>query len=218
MTKLSPTYRQDSSIGLPEEAKAYLDSHFLQKLQNRNVPNQKLLVVFSGGNGVGKSILSRKIETELSGVVLENDEIKTHILEYNPEISRDDLQRLTWQYTMDLYRRMGNEITNGLIVRDGIIDWYYDRILPIFESQGYELFIIGYDISKQKSRDLIMARGDKITVSAEHLIGLLAEHKEHQARFRKLYTPDILLSDTTMFDHGMVIEMIRKKLASMSNE
>ena len=212
MKKLSPTYRQDTDTGIPADVKLYLDDHFLATLQNKTVANPKLLVVLSGGNGVGKSSLARKIENELSGVVLENDEVKVHLLKYNPEISRDDLQRLTWQYTMDLYKRISKEISNGLIVRDGIIDWYYDRILPIFEVQGYDLFVIGYDISEQKTAELIRTRGDKPTVSAEHLISLFKEHKAHQTRFREVYKPDILLTDDTIFDHDSVIALLRQKL------
>ena len=215
MKKLSPTYRYDTDTGIPADVKLYLDEHFLVSLQNREVMHPKLLVVFSGGNGVGKSSLARKIESELSAVVLENDEVKVHLLKYNPEISRDDLQRLTWQYTIDLYKRISKEVSNGLVVRDGIIDWYYDRILPIFEVQGYELFVVGYDISERKSAELIRARGDKPTVSAEHLISLLKEHKAHQLRFRKIYKPDILLNDDTIFDQDSVIKALRQKLNSM---
>ena len=215
MNKLSPTYRYDTDTGIPADVKLYLDEHFLVSLQNREVMNPKLLVVFSGGNGVGKSSLARKIESELFAAVLENDEVKVHLLQYNPQIPRDDLQRLTWQYTIDLYKRISKEIPNGLIVRDGIIDWYYDRILPIFKAQGYDLFVIGYDISEQKSVELIRARGDKPTVTAEHLISLLKEHKAHQLRFRKIYKPDILLNDDTIFDQDSVIKALRQKLNSM---
>lgn len=213
--KLSPTYREDADKDVPSDVRVYLDKYFLATLKNRTASNPKLLVVFSGGNGVGKSSLARKIEAELAGVVLENDAVKVHLLQYNPQISRDDLQRLTWQYTMDLYKRINKEIPNGLVVRDGIIDWYYGRILPIFEAQGYDLFVIGYDISERKSTELIRARGDKLTVTAERLISLFSEHRAHQARFRGAYKPDILLSDNTMFDHDSVINALRQKLNDM---
>jgi hypothetical protein len=213
--KLSSTYREDADMGVPSDVKEYLDRHFLYSLKNRTVLNPRLLVVFSGGNGVGKSVLSRKIESELSGVVLENDEVKTHLLKYDPQIDRDNLQRLTWQYTMDLYRRIDKEVPNGLIVRDGVIDWYHDRILPIFEAQGYDLFVIGYDISEQKSAELIRARGDKPTVSVERLISLFNEHAMHQVRFREVHKPNIMLNDDTIFDHDSVIKMIRERLESL---
>jgi predicted kinase len=211
MSKISPAYREDSYEGLPLDVKHYLDKHFLASLPNLEVENPKLLVVFSGGNAVGKSSLSQKIAKELHGVILENDAVKLHILEYIPNIDRERLQLLTWQYTMNLYWRCG-DIKNGLIIRDGVIDWYYDRILPIFEKQGYEIFIIGYDLSKEKLIQLIHSRGDKPTVSAARLISQLGDHEIHQKRFRKVYTPDIILNDESVFDHDTVIGMIRSKI------
>lgn len=216
MPKLSPAYREDSFEGLPSDLRLYLDKHFLAKLPNIAVNNAKLLVVFSGGNAVGKSSLSQKIGQELHGVVLENDAIKLHILQFNPAIDRDELQLRTWQYTMDLYDRCGTDITNGLIIRDGVIDWYYDRILPIFERQGYETFIIGYDLSREKIIQLINSRGDKPTVSAARLIAHLDEHEIHQKRFRSIYKPDILLTDDTVFDHDMVVEMIQTRINELA--
>lgn len=215
MSKISPAYREDSYEGLPASAKDYLDEHFLAHLPNIQVENPKLLVVFSGGNAVGKSGLSKRIAEELHGVILENDAIKLHILQLNPNIDRDELQLLTWQYTMDLYHRCGSDIRNGLIIRDGVIDWYYDRILPIFEKQGYEIFVIGYDLSRQKLTQLINARGDRPTVSAARLIAQLDDHEIHQKRFRGVYKPDILLTDDAVFDYDRVIEAIRLRIAGL---
>jgi predicted kinase len=212
MPKLSPAYREDTYEELPLDLRTYLDEHFLRQLPNVDVTNPKLLVVFSGSNAVGKSSLSHKIQNELDGVVLENDAIKLQLLKFNPQMSREELQLLTWKYTMDIYQRAATSIPNGLIIRDGVIDWYYDRVLPIFEKQGYEFFIVGYQLSREKLIQLINARGDKPTVSAERLISLLEDHAIHQRRFRQAYKPDILLTDETVFDHDRVVELIRTRI------
>ena len=216
MSRISPAYREDTYEGLPADVKQYLDEHFLVNVPNLEAENPKLLVVFSGGNAVGKSSLSQKIARELHGVVLENDAIKLHILELMPNIDREKLQLLTWQYTMNLYERC-SDIKNGLIIRDGVIDWYYDRILPIFKKQGYEVFVIGYDLSKEKLIQLINSRGDKPTVSAKQLISQLDDHEIHQKRFRAIYKPDILLKDENVFNHDMVIGAIRSKIKKLGN-
>ena len=214
MSRISPAYREDNYEGLPVTVKQYLDGHFLVNVPNLEAENPKLLIVFSGGNAVGKSSLSQKIARELHGVVLENDAIKLHILELMPNIDREKLQLLTWQYTMNLYERC-SDIKNGLIIRDGVIDWYYDRILPIFKKQGYEVFIIGYDLSKEKLIQLINSRGDKPTVSAKQLISQLDDHEIHQKRFRAIYKPDILLKDENVFNHDMVIDAIHSKIKKL---
>lgn len=217
MSKISPAYREDNYEGLPLDVKEYVDEHFLLNLPNIDLVNPRLLIVFSSGNAVGKSSLSQRIAKELYAVVLENDAIKNHTLQFNPDIDRDMLQLLTWQYTMDLYHRCSADIKNGLLVRDGVIDWYYDRILPIFKEQGYELFIIGYNLSRQKLEQLIRTRGDKPTVSASRLIAQLDDHAIHQRRFREVYKPDILLGDDNVFDHGRIIEMIRSRIKNLKH-
>ena len=149
--KLSPKYRDDPSEGIDPEMRDYLDANYFAKLDNIHHHNPKLLVVFAGGNAVGKTTLSKKIESELKGLRLENDGVKRAILSKYPDLAMTDkLHNITWQYTMDLYKRLDNMTTNGLVIRDGIITWYYDRILPIFRERGYEIFVVGYDLSEKR--------------------------------------------------------------------
>lgn len=207
------SYKDDSYDGVSVAVRSYVDEHYLKSLKNIQVANPKLLVVFSGGNAVGKSTLAKKIGDECSALVLENDAIKHTIMEQNPRLSRDERNLLTWQYTMDLYHRIDHQFTkNGLIVRDGVIDWYYDRILPIFQQKGYALFVVGYDISPEKNEALICARGDQPAVTVEHLIEMMPEHRLHIQRFRENYTPDIVLNDDTIFDTDRVIDTIKEKI------
>lgn len=215
-SKLSPHYRNDSSDGLDPEMRDYLDKEYFRKLEHLDEKNPKLLVVFAGGNGIGKSTLSKKIAEELYGVRLENDGVKRVILQKRPELKMtDELHQLTWKYTMSLYERLGEMTSNGLVIRDGIITWYYDRILPVFLSQGYELFVVGYNLSEEKSRELIEQRGDTATTTVQRLLSLREDQRIHLARFLKEYDADIMLDDETVFNHDMVVEAIRERLAKM---
>ncbi len=216
MTKLSPSYREDSSEGIDPEIRAYLDKEYFYKLDNLDVKNPKLLVVFAGGNAVGKSVLSERIGRELLGIRLENDGVKRAILQKYPElIMTDTLHQLVWKYTMDLYGRLGGLTQNGLVIRDGVITWYYDRILPVFLKQGYELLVVGYDLSERKSRELIEQRGDTPTTTKRRLLDLREDQRIHLERFFREYKVDIVLNDETVFDHEAVILAVREKLATM---
>lgn len=217
MKKLSPLYRNDSEAGLDDEIKQYLDKNYLSNLRNKDQENPKIVVVFSGGNAVGKTTISRLIERELKGLVLENDEVKRNILAYKPELDRSQLNRLTWQYTMYLYKHLDDITKNGLVVRDGVIDWYYDRILPIFKQQAYELFIIGFDISYEKTIELIKKRGDTPTVKEERFYTLIKDHMIHTRRFRSEYMPDIMLDDNSVFDHDLVLSKLRDRISALNN-
>lgn len=174
-------------------------------------------MVFSGGNAVGKSTLAQRLSKEFQGLVLENDAVKRVLLKYDPSLreDRDNLNNLTWQYTMNLYERLDSVTHNGLIIRDGVIDWYFDRILPVFKERGYELFIIGFDISREKSIELIRTRGDTPTVKVERFYSLLDDHAIHIKRFRELYTPDVLLGDENLFHYEEVIQKLRDLLDSL---
>lgn len=216
MQKLSPYYRDDGTEGLDAEIKAYLDEHYLKNLKNLDRINPKLLVVFSGGNAMGKSTIARRIGDRLGGIVIENDEIKRHILQLLPHIEPARLNPLTWQYIMDLYRRLPELTQNGLIVRDGIIDWYYDRILPRFSESGYSIFIIAFDISRDKAIELINSRGDTPTTKKERLYALLDDHEIHMKRFRAAYTPDITLTEDNLFDHDEVMRTLEKRLKKIT--
>lgn len=208
--KLSPLYRTDDAAGVPAEVKQYLDKTYFADLPHKTTANPKVLVVFSGGNAMGKSTLSKVIGERLGALVLENDDIKERLVAYNPELSRDELNTLTWQYSMDLYARLGALTPNGLVVRDGVIDWYFDRILPVFERQGYKLFIIGFDVSRALREELIRKRGDKPTITVDRLLSLMPEQDIHIARFRRQHTPDIILNDETLFDAERVVRAIRE--------
>jgi len=84
MAALSPHYRDDKMIVIDPETQAYLDEHYLTGLKHLDTTNPKLLVVFSGGNAVGKSTLAAKIQERFGALVLENDELKYWIKQIKP--------------------------------------------------------------------------------------------------------------------------------------
>lgn len=215
MQKLSPRYRTDSSDGLPEEIKEYLDEQYFKQLEHLGTEHPKLLIAFSGASAVGKTVLSQRIKSELQALVLENDAVKAHLKTLQPDISFDDLNRLTWQYTTNLYKRLSRVTANGLVVRDGVIDWYYDRILPDFFAQGYQLFTIAYDLSRDKRIELIRKRGDMPNATVDRFIDLIEDNDIHTKRFRAEYAPDIVLHDNNLFEHDPVIDAIRARLETL---
>jgi len=217
MTKISPSYRNDSAE-IDMQLREYLDSVYFEKLQNIRVPNPKIFVVFSGGSAVGKSTLARKIESDLKALVIENDGIKRCLLKKNPLISRGNLDVLTWKYHMSLYARIDELSPNGLVVRDGVIDWYYDRILPIFEKKNFETFSVFFNASKAKRVELIEYRGDTPTVTAKALVEIMSEQDVHIDRYRKEHASDIVLSDSNLFDHEKVIKLLRERVAQLKSQ
>lgn len=211
-------FRNDPVEPPSDGVRTYLDTTYFHQLPFKDIAHPKLLIVFSGGNAVGKSALAKHIEQELQALVIENDAIKAKLLENQnfALVDRPTLGRMTWNYTMELYTRLDSLTPNGLVVRDAVIDWYYDRILPIFLTQGYELFVIRFDVSRAKSIAMVQQRGDKDWISAEKLVSLLDLHETHSKRFLSEYTPDVTLNDDTLFEYEPVIAAIRRKLESLT--
>lgn len=196
------------------EVASYLDANYLHKVPHLNVVHSKLLVIFSGGNGVGKSSLSARIQADLNAFVIENDAIRAMLLKHEPELNKDRMMlgKLLWEYTQDLYPRLGSVTTNGLVVRDAVIDWHFDKILPIFEQNGYKLFIIRFELSRERRLEILRNRGGKDWISLEVLEGMFDKHEEHSKRFLSAYTPDIIITDETVFDYDRVVDALRKRI------
>lgn len=125
--------RNISGEAIDPELRGYLDREFF-KSSIISMKNPKILVVFAGGNAVGKSTLSAKIAKELRGLRFNNDDIRRAIVRKFPELARTQrVNQLLWQYSMDMYDRLESMTSNGLIIRDAIITGSYEKILPRFE-------------------------------------------------------------------------------------
>lgn len=198
----------------------YLDEVYLEQLAYLDVQRPKLLVVFSGGNAVGKSSLAAVLKDHFQALVLENDAVRGVLLEYEPELvhDRERLGNAVWRYMQDLCERMSQLTSNGLVIRDAVIDWHFEKILPLFSQQGYELFIVRFEVSREKRQELLAKRSEKQWISNELLAAQFDQYDVHSARFLAAYTPDIILTDETMFDYDTVIEALQKKLQRMNSK
>ncbi len=203
--------RNISGEAIDPELRGYLDREFFQKLDNINATNPKVLVVFAGGNAVGKSTLSAKIAKELRGLRFNNDDIRRAIVRKFPELARTQrVNQLLWQYSMDMYDRLESMTSNGLIIRDAIITGSYEKILPQFEVRGYGLFVIGYDLSDEKLKQLIIDRGDTDIVTVQNMLNQLEFHKQNRQRFFGEYSADIMLDDESVFEHDEVVHTLQE--------
>lgn len=203
--------RNISGEAIDPELRDYLDKEFFEKLDNINVVNPKVLVVFAGGNAVGKSTLSAKIAKELRGLRFNNDDIRRAIVRKFPELAHTQrVNELLWQYSVDMHNRLESMTSNGLIIRDAIITGSYEKILPKFEARGYRLFVIGYNLSDEKLRQLIIDRGDTDIVTVQNMLNQLEFHKQNRQRFFREYHADIMLDDESVFEHDRVVDSLRE--------
>lgn len=212
----SKFYKDDGHITIPKDVRQYLDEHVLAGLPNLQIPHPKLLVVFSGGNAMGKSTISDRLAKDLQALVLNNDRTR-HLIATNwPDMPHDEVNRYMWQYMLELYQNLDSLTPNGLVVRDGVIDWYYDKLFPIFTERGYKIFIIAFDLSRQKRIDLVKQRGDTPVAKVDSLLEMVDDLITYEQRFRAVHTPDITLTDDNLFDHDRVVLAVQKQLDQLT--
>lgn len=216
MSNLSPAYREDSVAPIDPAVQDYLDREYVGRQRNIDVNYpHKIIILFAGGSAVGKSSLAKALQEEFKGVIIENDGIKRALRAYNGSKLPDDLNLITWNYTIGLYQRLDRLTKNGFVIRDGMIHWYYDRLLPVFKKAGYKTIVIQYDISPEKNAQLIDQRGDTPTTTAARLRSLIVEQEIHMKRFLQAYQPDIVIDETTLYDYDQVIQKIKSLIARM---
>lgn len=210
MNKISPAYRTDPFEPADPVLRDFLDENYLKKLPYFSHASEKrVMIAFAGGSAVGKSTLAQAIGAEFKGLVIESDGIKRVLATYEPQIPQDDMNTITWNYTLELYGRLPDLTENGFVVRDGMVHWYYDRLFPVFERAGYKTIVIQFDISREKNEALIARRGDTPTATAARLLQLLDDHEIHIRRFLESYTPDIVIGENELFDAKPVIDKLR---------
>lgn len=212
----SKFYKDDGHINIPNDVRNYLDEHVLSGVPNLQNPNPKLLVVFSGGNAMGKTTISTRLAKDLRALVLNNDRTRHLIATKWPDMPHDEVNRYMWQYMLELYQNLDSLTPNGLVVRDGVIDWYYDKLFPIFSERGYKIFIIAFDLSRQKRIDLVKQRGDTHVANVDSLLEMVDDLIVYERRFRAVHAPDITLTDANLFDHDRVVRAVQERLDQLT--
>jgi thymidylate kinase len=155
-------------------------------LKNTNLgKNSKLMIVFSGVPGSGKTYLSKILEKKYQAVRMRSDTIREIINkfpeEYFKQIEIDlekvfnikDKSKLKEYLYDDLSMKKETVIAkyvdnflvnysykNTMLVYDGSIDRKYDRVKQISERIGFKLFLIKLPLNKKMIRQRIINRGE----------------------------------------------------------
>lgn len=135
-----------------------------QKLSHLHKKNPKLLILFSGTPGMGKTFISKKLEDHFHGIRVSSDEVR--------EILREDKirdEKIVNDYLLWSLKKLSQVSPNHLIILDRSIDRPYETYLQFANSFGYEVFLIRLQVDRKKVEDRIHERNTSVKILLKRL-------------------------------------------------
>lgn len=191
-------------------AKIIFDFH-LKRLKNLNVKNNKIMILFSGITGSGKSYLAKKIEERYKGLRINNDDIRDIIRDEVLPLARPksiDKQNILENYLGYLYGNLPQ--TNGFLIMDSSIDRKFSVIKDFASKNSYAMFIIRIDLPREMITKQILQRTEKD--SAPYISDLNRQIEDHD-RAATEFVPDFTIKEEKFNDFDKLFRAIDKKIS-----
>lgn len=155
----------------------------LNTLSNLDKSNPKLIIMFSGTPGMGKTFLAKKLENQFQGLRISSDEVRSI---FKTEKIKDKDSKLLNDYLLWLAKRLTDISPNHLIILDRSIDRTGDMYYKFAKDFGYDVFLIRLDVDRDEVVKRIKERGS----SVENLIRSLDRWWGQYERSIQLYPAD----------------------------
>ncbi len=180
----------------------------LEKLPHLKESNPKIIILFSGTTGMGKTWLAKHLEDRLHGVRLSSDEVRAL---FKKENIRDE--KIVDDYLLWSMKKVSKISPNQLIILDRTIDRTSDRyeMYSNFANNfGYELILIRLIADKETVADRIKSRGTNVDSLLKRLDDRWAEYQIS----KNVYPADIIFDNRQNSDQNLaeVLGEVRKKM------
>lgn len=158
-------------MALQDLTKTYYDSR-----PNRDVPHNRVAVLFLASSGAGKSTIRERIVSELKSTYVCNDEVRGLLTEVDqPFYYIKPIVDSVWQ-------RLERESANHFIVFDSNLSSYYmhdDSYYHTVLNHGFKVYVVALDIPETELIRRIQGRErhDKDEVLQQIPDQLVAQHK-----------------------------------------
>ncbi len=182
----------------------------LKKLPHINESNPKIIILFSGTTGMGKTWLASQLEDQMHGIRLSSDEVRSLC---RKEYIRDE--KIVDDYLLWTMKKISKTSPNQLIILDRTIDRTperYEMYSNFAKNFGYEIFLIRLIADKDKVAERIKSRGTQVSNLLKRLDERWAEYKISA----KKYPADFMFDNREDSDKHLaeLIEVIKKKVDS----
>ncbi len=109
-----------------------LFKYYLSKINNLNIPHDKLIITFSGVTASGKSTVARFLSKKTKGLYISTDEQRKTLLELWPGLSKKSLQKAILGFVPAFQNKL-IKYPNKLHILDANIDTHYEKVFQIYK-------------------------------------------------------------------------------------
>jgi protein-tyrosine phosphatase/predicted kinase len=201
--------KQASNVKKSQKTSAYylafpeiFQTH-MQTLKNLDKKNPKVLILFSGTPGMGKTTISQGLEKAFNAIRLNSDEARSLLYEAGVEVNRVD------EYLEYCLQELKSITYNKTIIIDRSSDRRYPDYARFASEQGYSTFMIRIVAPRELIEKRIRKRGKDVDAFLKNL-----DHAyEDYDRFIRKYTFDYPFDAAKPFQQELntLVETIKKR-------
>lgn len=179
----------------------------LHSFPYRNECKQKLIVMFSGTPGMGKSTVAKRLEEHFHGMRVSSDEVRK-LLKKHQIYDESTVKR----YVVWTIEKLMTCYLNQLIIVDGSVDRTYDIYIKMIKGKGIDTFLIRMQLDRQTLEKRIRERG----ISVEPILRHMDLYWKDYETFGQNHEPDFIFNNSDNVECALnkLVECIACKLAS----
>lgn len=141
-----------------------------ETLLHLEISNPKVLILFSGTPGMGKSTVAKELEQRFSAVRISSDEGRNHL-------SNNGLSRgLSDEYMKWFLEKVVSQTPNQCFILDRSIDRHFSFYESFAKKHGFQIFVIRMDVSKEILTKRIIDRKKSVEAYLSHLHKYMADY------------------------------------------
>lgn len=193
-----------------EELKEFLDREFFDKLPNKDMDNAKpYLICFSGIPESGITQLAKRIAEKYKGVLVDKDQCRSLVYQNEKNENIQQVEDILDEYMGHFLENL-TRLPNKLLIWDASIDRRANKYHEFADKNGYAMFVISMDTSKDQILAQIKERRDPKT--AKWFYNQMDRWTEDYKKYNEAGQIDFVIKNKSKEDIKNLFEELNKLL------